>query len=257
MRQIALIAIMLIGSPVLVYADSCNYEKDIEFTVDAARAQNLLVDVGAGELVIRGDASSSEIVVSAQACASSRNRLDDLDLRHRLRGSDIEIYTEFYQNRRLFSWWGSGRSRIDIEMTVPSELALRVDDGSGAVTINGVAALDLNDGSGSIRISDIVGDVYINDGSGSIEVSNVSGLVAVEDGSGDMRIVESNAVHIIDDGSGGIRIADITQNVYIDDDGSGGIDVRNVGGDVEIEDHGSGGVNVDNVGGNYYLDSGG
>jgi len=47
MRQIALIAIMLIGSPTLVYADSCRYEKDIEFTVDAAGAQNLLVEVGA------------------------------------------------------------------------------------------------------------------------------------------------------------------------------------------------------------------
>lgn len=255
MRKIAVIAIMVIGSPALVYAESCRYEKDIEFTVDAAAAQNLLVNVGAGDLVIRGDASSNEIVVSAHACASTRSRLDNLDLRHRERGSDIELYTEFNENRRLFSWWGSGDSRIDIEVVVPARLALRVDDGSGEVTITDVAALDLEDGSGSIRLSDIAGDVLIDDGSGSIEVSNVSGLVSVVDGSGNLRIVESNAVHIIDDGSGSIRIADITQNVLIEDDGSGSIDVRNVGGDVEIEDSGSGGVNVNNVAGSYYGDS--
>jgi DUF4097 and DUF4098 domain-containing protein YvlB len=256
MRKIVLIALAIFGSPAFVYGASCNYEKDIEFTVDAAAAQDLLVDVGAGDLTIRGDANSSEIVVSAVACASSRSRLDDMELLQRSRGSDIEIYTEFHNNRRLFSWWGSGNSRIDIEMVIPAGLSLEVDDGSGPVVISDVASVILEDGSGSIRISDISGDVFIDDGSGSIEVSNVSGLVSVEDGSGDLRIVESSAVHIIDDGSGDIRISDIAENVFIEDDGSGGIDIRNVGGDVEIEDSGSGSLHVDNVAGSYYSDSG-
>jgi len=257
MRKIVLIALVIFCSPALVYGASCRYQKDIEFTIDAAAAQNLLVDVGAGELAIRGDANSNEILVSAQACASSRSKLDDLDLRHQRRGSDIEIYTEFDENRRFFSWWRSRDSHIDIELVVPGRLSLQVDDGSGSVVISHVSAVNLEDGSGSIEVSDITGDAFIDDGSGDIEISNVSGLVSIDDGSGDLSIVESGAVHIIDDGSGGIRIIGITGNVHIEDDGSGGIDIRNVGGDVEIGSSGSGSVNVSNVAGNYYIDSGG
>ena len=256
MKKIVLAALVIVASPALVYGDSCRYEKEIAFSVDADAAQNLLLDVGAGELTVRGNANSNEIVVSAVACASSRGRLDDLEVQYRSRGSNIEIFTEFHDTRRFFSWWGTGNSHSDIDMPVPAGLSLEVDDGSGSVDIANVSKLKMEDGSGSLVISDIAGDVFIDDGSGDIQVSNVSGLVSVEDGSGDMRIVGSSAIHIIDDGSGGIRITDIDQNVYIEDDGSGDIDIRNVGGDVEIEDGGSGSLNVNNVAGTYYSGGG-
>ena len=254
MKKILLVTLISFISPTLVNADSCNYEKDIEFTIDATSAQNLRVDVGAGELSIRGRANSDEILVTAVACASSRSQLDDMDIGQRSRGSDIEIFTEFERRRHFLSWFGSREARIDIEMLIPEKLALQVDDGSGFVTISGVSALHLEDGSGSIEVSKISGDVYIDDGSGSIEIDNVGGLVSIEDGSGDLKIIESNEVHIIDDGSGGIRIANITRNVHIEDDGSGGIDIQDVGGDVEIEEAGSGRLNVQGVAGNYYAD---
>lgn len=254
MKKILLIALIGLTSPALVYADSCRYEEDIEFTIDAASAQNLYVDVGAGELSIKGNGNTNEIMVTAVVCSSSRNRLDDMDLRHRSRGSDIEIYTEVDRDRRLFSLWNTRSVRIDIEMVVPERLSLRVDDGSGFVTISGVSELNLEDGSGSIVISNVSGDVHVDDGSGSIDISNVGGLVSIEDGSGDMEIIESNAVRIIDDGSGGIRISNITRDVYIEDDGSGGIDIRDIGGDVEIEDAGSGSLKVHGVAGNYNID---
>lgn len=254
MKKILLITLIGLTSPALVFADSCRYQEDIEFTVDAASAQNLFVDVGAGELSIRGNGSTNEITVTAVACASTRNRLNDMELRHRSRGSDIEIYTELDRDRRFFSLWNTRSVHIDIEMVVPEQLSLRVDDGSGSVTISGVSELNLEDGSGSIVVSNVSGDVRIDDGSGSIDVSNVDGLVSIEDGSGDLEIVESNAVHIIDDGSGGIRIANITSNVHIEDDGSGGIDIHDIGGDVEIEDAGSGSLKVHGVAGSYNVD---
>lgn len=252
MKKILLITLITFISPALVYADSCNYQKDIEFTVDATSAQNLRVDVGAGELSIRGRADTDEVLVTAVACASSRSQLDDMDIRQRSRGSDIEIFTEFEQRRHFLSWLGSRDAHIDIEMVVPEKLTLQVDDGSGFVTISGVSALSLEDGSGSIEVSDVSGDVYIDDGSGSIDIRNVDGLVSIEDGSGDLKVIESNEVHIIDDGSGGIRIANITRNVHIEDDGSGGIDIQDIGGDVEIGDAGSGRLNVQGVAGNYH-----
>ncbi len=254
MRKSGLI-LLLLALPALTYGQSCRYDKDIDFVVDAAQARSLLVDVGAGELIVRGDDASSEVRVSARACAGSESALNGLDVGQRRNGDEIEVYTEFDLDDSWFSWWRSNRARIDIEMTVPAALALRVDDSSGETNVSGVASLEVNDGAGSIRISDIAGDVSIDDGSGSIRVSNIAGLVTVEDGSGSLRIEESDAVRIIDDGSGSIHIADISQDVRIDDDGSGSIVVRNVGGDVQILDSGSGGVTVDNVEGSYSGDS--
>lgn len=251
MKKILLITLATFTLPTIAYADSCNYEKEIEFTIDAASVQNLKVVVGAGELTIKGNANTREVSVTAVACASSRNRLDDMDLVHRSRGSDLEIFTEIDNSGRFLFGWGTRNAYIDIEMVVPEGLSLQVDDGSGSVSIAGVSALNLEDGSGSIEISNILGDVYVDDGSGSVEISKVDGLVSIDDGSGDLEILESNAVHIIDDGSGDIHIANIARNVYIEDDGSGDIEIQDIGGDVEIGSAGSGSLNVRGVAGNY------
>lgn len=251
MRKTLLTALVLLALPTVTFADSCNYEKEIEFTIDAASIQNLIVVVGAGELAIKGSGNTSEVSVTAVACASSRNQLDDMDLVHRSSGSDLKIFTKIENRGRFLFRWGNSNAYIDIEMVVPEALFLQVDDGSGSVSIAGVSALSLEDGSGPIEISNVFGDVYVDDGSGSIEISNVDGLVSIDDGSGDLKILESNGVHIIDDGSGDIHIANIIQNVYIEDDGSGDIDIQDIGGDVEIGSAGSGSLNVRGVAGNY------
>ncbi len=255
LNKVALVTFVILTLPALAYGQSCKFSKDIEFTIDAASARNLSVEVGAGKLEIRGDANSREIKLTALACANTQEQLDDMDMLYENRGSNIKIYSEIDRDRRLFSWWRSWDAHIDVELVVPSSLLLEVEDGSGPVVISGVSALRLDDGSGSIRISNISGDVYINDGSGEIDVNSVDGTVSVDDGSGDLRIVDSYAVHIIDDGSGNIVIEDISGDVYIEDDGSGGIDIERIGGDINIEDAGSGSLNVSSVAGNFTSDN--
>ncbi len=254
MKKSLLITLITIIAPGLTYAQSCRYQKEIDFTVDAASVQNLQIDVGAGDLSIRGNGNTSEVSVTAVACASSRNRLDGMDLLHRSQGTNIEIFTEIQRRRNFLSLLSFGSAYIDIEMVVPEGLALQVDDGSGSVDITGVSSLVLEDGSGSIAVSDVNGDVHIEDGSGAIDISRVDGLVSIDDGSGGLEVIESSAVRIIDDGSGGIRIANIARNVHIEDDGSGGIDIQEIGGDVTIDSAGSGSLNVQSVAGNYYFD---
>lgn len=255
LNRVVLVTFVTLALPALVYGQSCKFSRDIEFTIDATSAQNLSVNVGAGQLEIQGNASSREIRVTALACAHTREQLDNMDVRHESQGSSVKIYSEIERDRHLFSWWRTRNAHIDVVLVVPNSLSLQVEDGSGSVVISGVAALSLDDGSGSIRISNISGDVYIDDGSGEIEVSSVNGTVSINDGSGDLRIVESYAVHIIDDGSGSIVIEDISSDVYIEDDGSGGIDIRNIGGDVNIDDAGSGSLNVSSVAGNFTADN--
>lgn len=258
---------MALVSPVLVYADACKHQKDIEFVVDASTVSTLFVDVGAGDIEIIGADNSNEVLVKGRACASAERLLDDLDLLQKSQGSEATIYTE-NKNRpfRIFSW-GFGYKYIDISLTVPSGLALDVEDGSGAVVISGVSLLKLDDGSGSVRISNISDDVFvddgsgpvyisdvrglvsIDDGSGPIHISDVRGLVSIDDGAGDLLVTGSDDVRITHDGSGDIEIENIQGNVAIEEDGSGGIDVLNVGGNVSVGDSGSGSVNVNHVAG--------
>ena len=252
MNKRLLLASVLIA-PISAYGENCRYSKDYDFAVDAASLQSLQMDVGAGELVITGDSASNEIRVAATACASSMNRLEELDLRHRVRGSELFVRTERYRSGGILSWlsFGSNYSHINIEVLMPSDLSLSVDDGSGSVEISNVSKLSLDDGSGSIVIKDISGNVAVDDGSGSISISGVGGIVSVNDGSGPIQIRNSNEVDIIDDGSGDISIENIHSNVDIRNDGSGGISIQDVAGNVEIGHSGSGSVDVRGVAGVY------
>ncbi len=239
--------------PMWSFADDCNYSKVYDFAVDSGTLERLLLDVGAGSLVVTGDVSSDEIRVVATACANSNNRLDSLELNHRVAGSELIVDTRKNRNRSFF-WWlnfGNSYAYIDIEVRMPSDLQLEVEDGSGGVDISGVSTLRLQDGSGAIRIENIAGDVAVDDGSGSIAITSVTGRVSIRDGSGPISIRDSYDVVIDDDGSGDIQIENIQSNVTVLDDGSGSIRILDVGGNVEIFDAGSGSVNVRGVAGTY------
>lgn len=250
-KQLLLAAILI--TPIYSYADDCSYSKDYDFSVDAASLESLQLAVGAGKLTVTGNSASNEVRVVATACANTSKRLEELDLTHQVRNSDLLVRTERHRSGSFLSWisLGNNYSYIDIEVTMPNDLALDVDDGSGAVEISNISSLSLNDGSGSILIEDISDDVDVNDGSGPISISGVSGIVSVDDGSGPIRIRDSNEVDIIDDGAGEISIENIRSNVIIRNDGSGGIRIRDVAGSVEIGDAGSGSVDVRDVAGLY------
>lgn len=250
MRKLVLLAICL-TAPSLNFAQGCAYSKDYDFTVDAAALENLRMDVGAGSLNVSGDATSSEVRIDARACASSNRRLDELDLTHRVQGSELIVRTELNRRRGFLSWLNFGNSRIDIEVTMPSALNLQLEDGSGSIEIDGITDVAIDDGSGTIRLNNIAGNATIDDGSGAISVTDVRGRVTISDGSGPITVRNSYEVLIHDDGSGGIDIANIESNVNIQSDGSGSISIRDVAGDVDIGESGSGSVNVSGVAGNY------
>lgn len=250
MRKLVLLGICL-TAPVVSIAQDCDYSKDYNFAVDAAALENLRMDVGAGSLIVNGDATSNEVRINARACASSSRRLDELDLTHRVQGSELIVRTELNRRRGFLSWLNLGNSRIDIDVIMPNQLQLQLQDGSGSIEIDGITDIAIDDGSGPIRLRNIAGNVTIDDGSGAISVTDVRGRVSISDGSGPITVRNSYEVLIRDDGSGDIDIANIESRVNIQDDGSGSISVRDVAGDVEIGDSGSGSVNVSGVAGNY------
>ena len=128
--------------------------------------------------------------------------------------------------------WSEG-ARIDLEVTLPTGVALRIDDGSGSIDVSGVEAdVSIDDGSGSLDVRDVA-NLTIEDGSGSIDVANASGDVSITDGSGSIKVRSVSGSVTIDDGSGSIKVNDVEKDLILVDVGSGSFKYSNVRGRVE------------------------
>ncbi|SET89135.1 DUF4097 family beta strand repeat-containing protein [Thalassotalea agarivorans] len=239
-----------------------------ELTLPSASLKTLDVEAGAGELIIEGKDGISEITVNAKVYADDSD-FEDYTLTLDTSGKTAKLVSEIDNS---FSWGDGPNAYIDVRVTVPSELFLSVEDGSGSMHItsmkNGADITDgsgslvienvagevkVNDGSGSLTISSVTGNLDVNDGSGSLEISEVGGSLEVNDGSGSIEISNVGGDANIDDGSGSLTVRDVKGVVTIDD-GSGGIDVRRAGG-VNIIEAGSGGLTIKDVEGNFEIDS--
>lgn len=231
----------------VVIADNCDHFASRDATLEAAGATRVVIDTGAGSLDVRGVAGSSELRARGTACASRASVLDDIRLVAERRGDTLHIETRFPVLR-------SGTARLDLEVEIPDGIAVEIDDGSGSLTVRGVASLDLRDGSGAIEVSDVRGGVTIEDGSGGIEVLGVGGDLSIEDGSGAIDVRGIGGRIVIRDGSGEIRVRDADGDVVIDEDGSGGIVIVGVGGSVLIREDGSGSIRVEDVRGDFTVE---
>lgn len=240
---VTLLACLAFAQPAL--AQRCEHSRDINLTADAAGMSLAVIIAGAGELVIEGG-NGDQIVIEGRACASDADRLDDMSVKIGPRDDRITIETEIPDG---WSWTGGRYAYIDLHIQVPSSMALRVDDGSGSLTIRDVAGVDLEDGSGNIEISGIAGDVAVDDGSGNVTLESIGGEVWVNDGSGNINIADVGSVVIDDDGSGSIDIDGVRGSVMVHSDGSGSIWVASVGGDFTVQEDGSGGIRHRDVAG--------
>ncbi len=210
-----------------------------ELSLDASALQQLIAQTGAGKLNIVGAEALQQIKVQADIYYH-QDQSPDLDLY--TKGKQAILKAEF-NNSVSF-----GRSPyIDLTIQVPAELALDIDDGSGAINIAKVNAnIQIEDGSGAINI---VGghNLAIDDGSGSISVSQVQGNITLDDGSGAIDINQVQGNVNIKDGSGSLSVRQVLGKVTIDD-GSGDIEVEHAQG-LTIVDAGSGDVRFDNING--------
>ncbi len=212
-----------------------SYSEVRELSVDTAGASELNIDAGPGSLTVRGASGATSVQVTATIKVDTRNE----DKAQKIAEEDVILTLERVGDRlELLSdvrdGWGMGADiSVELDVTMPAGLALRVDDGSGSLTIEDVSAdVRVDDGSGSIKIKN-VGPLRIDDGSGSIDVVNVSGDASIIDGSGSIKVHGVAGSVTIDDGSGSITVSDVDQDLIIEDDGSGSLNVSNVRGTVE------------------------
>jgi len=204
-----------------------DYTEPRTATVNAAGAKVIHISGRAGFLHVQGKRGASQVSVRGMARADRERNLQDIRLVAHRTGDDIYIAADIPEQHD-FDWRGS--QALDLDIDVPDNVKLDVDDGSGDLTIRGTSGVDLHDGSGNIELENIAGDVGIEDGSGEITVHRVSGGVEVRS-----------------DGSGSVTIETVTGSVRIGRKGSGNVDVSDIGGDFTVEEKGSGGIEYQNV----------
>lgn len=211
-----------------------------ELQLNSQDLQRLIADTGAGSLTIMGVEGLTQIKVTADIYTNSHS---EVTLTLETTGANDATLIAQVEDSGL----NAASAYIDLNVQVPAQLALDINDGSGAILINKMMAdIKLVDGSGEIEIQNGQ-NLDITDGSGAIKLSQINGTVKMNDGSGSINATHISGEMIIKDGSGDIKITDVQSSVTITD-GSGDINVANTKG-LTILAAGSGDVNFDRIDG--------
>jgi hypothetical protein len=233
MRSIIVMAMFLAS-----FADAAwkDYTTVRDLEVDAAGIERFEINAGAGSLDIQGVAGLDSLIVVATVVVPESNEDDAVQLIDKKMRLSLDRNGD---NAKLESWFEDGwlgrgsSARIDLKISVPTGVTIRIDDGSGSIDLIGVEAdVSIDDGSGSIQVQGVA-SVSIDDGSGSIEVSDATGDVSIIDGSGSINVRSVGGSVSVDDGSGSIKVSDVEQDLTIVDDGSGGFSYSDVRGRVD------------------------
>lgn len=230
-------------------APPCRFSADLEVTIDAIGIERLNIDAVEGGLAVQGHADSSQIRVTGKACAKSEAAVQQIQLLSNTEGADAYVEAKIPSRRRMFR-----NATLDLEATVPSRLALAVQDGTGEILVRNVAALQLRDGTGDIEIEGVPGDVSITDGTGATVVRAIGGSLQVKDGTGPLTIRDVRGSVTVDDGTGEITISEVGGDLRLRD-GTGNMEIEDIGGSVDLRD-GTGNVSVSRVAGSLTLRNG-
>lgn len=236
MRSKLILVLCATGIAGTAWAD---YQEVRNLDLETRGIDTLNIDAGAGSLEIAGVSGSDRIEVTATIQVPGRNEgkarkvIESGMVLSLERDGEVAMLKSYFDQ----SGWSWGDSPlIDLQVRLPENLRLVVDDGSGSLEIHGVHGdIALDDGSGSLTMIDVGGDVRIDDGSGSISVDGVGGDISINDGSGSIKVHGVAGSVTIDDGSGSIDVSDVEEDLIIVDDGSGGLQFSDIRGRIEKE----------------------
>ena len=241
-----LVVITLVLSAPLQAWD-CKYSRTIEDTLDVTGSEMIDIAAVAGELNIVGESGRTDITIRGKVCVSDEDWLDEVSI-NTTAGKTPRIAVKVPEAGG-WSFSGNQYASVDLELVVPADIALNVQDSSGDLEIENVASVTLKDSSGDIEIQDVNGSVEIKDSSGSIQVRDIAGdLVIPSDSSGSIRGSDiKGSVLVENDSSGDMRFSHIGQNVTVENDSSGDIEVNAVAGDFTVMRDGSGSIESSDV----------
>ena len=231
-----------------VNAQASTYREKRELNMVANGIQVLDISCGAGALVIEGNVQphikvDSEIEIKGVSDKKAKEYIKDkIELSLERKGA-----VAYLKSKINNGFWGSKNAQVNLIVTLPPHIHLKVDDGSGSIRLRHMdSEVSIKDGSGSIEVNDTKENLAIVDASGSIDVRNIQGDVTIKDGSGSISAYNIGGDLTLVDGSGSIEVKGVQGGVLVND-GSGSIDIHDVQKDVTIESDGSGSCNISDV----------
>ena len=243
--------LLLSGCVFHISPSDASVKQTQQLSLPSNNLEYLNVLSGPGSLEIKGSATATSISVDATIFTADIE--DEYELTLEQDGKQAKLIAQ-NKSRIGLSFYSGQSPHIDVVVTVPSNLNLDIDDGSGNIVISAMQSnINVEDGSGSIEINSGK-NLTIEDGSGDINLENIYGNLDLTDGSGSIYInhVKGNAE--IDDGSGETSISNVQGSLNIDD-GSGDLVVKYIDGAVKIEDN-SGDMLIEHIGSSVTIDDG-
>lgn len=247
MRMTTWAALALAALAPCAYSAECKYEAQRSGGDSEKGITRLVVVAGAGYLHMGGSPNAGRIEAKGKACATTRELLDRVTIDVRREGSTLYIEAVPPNGAVAPDAW----STMDVEISVPDNLAIDARDSSGDATFEDLKSLKLFDSSGDLRLRRIAGLLDLTDSSGDIDVDRV-GNITLSDSSGDIYLSRvSGNVELVSDSSGNIEIREVAGNVHIAQDSSGDIEITDVKGNATVDADSSGGITARYIGGSF------
>jgi hypothetical protein len=238
-------------------AEPCRYSAPRSVDLDATTLKSLLVNLGATDAHVRGVAGLSKVEVRGTACASNPQWLGDLRIETSHAGAEATVTVRTGDHENSFNLLGRSRyAYLKLSVSVPLQLAVTIDSGSGDVVAESLESLDFHSGSGDLKAHQISGALTLELGSADVDASGVGNVELRSTGSGDVTVSDVRGdVSLGSDGSGDLRLQNIGGNVQVDSIGSGDLVVDNVTGNLQVGATGSGNVSYHDVKGTVHVPS--
>lgn len=271
MRKSLLPLLFLLPMAAFAAEPQCKHTEARDLQLDLAGVKAVVFEVGSHDLKLDASAGASA-ALHGQACASEEEFLPQLTLTQRKNGDKLHVTLKREGNFNLLF---NNYAYLKIAGTLPDNITVQLDVGSGDAKVTGASVLSADVGSGDVeakRIKGLVaakvnsGDIQLEDigslqvisvGSGDLSAKRVKGAVKVGSvGSGDFELEGAMGdVEIGSVGSGDAKISGISGNVSVDSLGSGDIDARDIRGDFTVRTIGSGSANHSKVDGRISVPS--
>lgn len=242
MRHLIFAALLLV--PVAAMADEpqCKFHADRNLDLDLGGVRQIRFVVNSHDLKVDG-AAGGKPSVHGRACASTQEMADNLVVEQSKQGDTLVVELKDKRDGGWHMSWGSSYSYLKVQASVPGNLPIEVNVGSGDAGVRNVASLDSSAGSGDLEVDSVRGGVKANVGSGDVKLSNVGAVDIGSVGSGDLTARNvTGGVRIGTVGSGDAKLTDITGDVDVGTIGSGDLDVDGVKGNLTVRTTGSGDV---------------
>ena len=250
---------LLIAGILLIFlfagcSQEAQYTETETLELKASGLRVIEINAGDGDIGIRGVDGADTITVTGEIDIAGKDSgtvqqalEKQMDFTLQERGNTAVLTAEFRKTFFLLDLFLGETRNIDLNISVPSDIEIKVRDGDGDMYISDMKSdLSITDDGGKIDIQNVKGNVEILDNAGHIFLSKVSGKIQIDDKSEDIELKNCSGPIQIVDTTGAVSLYHCSGALTIEDSG-GEIYIEEHDGDVRLKVRGRGGITLKNI----------